>query len=176
MRRKGIFLAILFLAVFSLPGIAQQTGQVPSPEEVLGFPAGADFKLADYKMMLRYFELLDEASDRVVVTRIGTTTEDQPFIMAIISSPENLAQKEHYQDIARRLARVRGLDEGAAKRLATEEKQLSGLTAASMPPKSPQASTPLSWRITWHRIILLRPWRFLIRSSSFCFPAPIPMG
>jgi len=138
MRRKAILLAVLLVAVSYLPGISQQKGKVPSPEEVLGFPAGADFKLADYPMMLRYFQLLDEASDRVEVTRIGTTTEGQPFIMAIISSPENLAQKEHYREIARRLALVRGLDEGEAWRLATEGKAVvwidSGLHSSEIAP------------------------------------------
>ena len=138
MKRKGILLAILLLAVFSFSGIAQQEEKVPSTKEVLGFPVGADFKLADYPMMLRYFELLDEASDRVVLTRIGTTTEDQPIIMAIISSPENLAQKEHYREIAQRLALVRGLDDEEARRLATEGKAVvwidSGIHATEIAP------------------------------------------
>ncbi len=148
MRSKSIFFAVLFLVVFSLSGITQQEGRVPSPEEVLGFAVGADFKLADYPMMLRYFQLLDEASDRVIVSRIGTTTEDQPFIIAIISSPENLAQREHYREIARRLASVRGLEEEEAWRLANEGKAVvwidCGIHATEIAP------TQHSFKLAYH--------------------------
>ena len=52
--------------------------QIPTPESVLGFPAGADFELATYEQSLEYFEQLAAASDRVELREVGRTSFGRP--------------------------------------------------------------------------------------------------
>jgi hypothetical protein len=87
---------------------------------VFGFELGADYHLGDYDAVVEYFQALDEASDRVVVERIGTTTLGRPMLLAFISSPENLARRERIREINRRLSHARGLTDDEARALVAE--------------------------------------------------------
>jgi hypothetical protein len=78
--------------------------QLPSPESQLGFPVGADRKLADWKEIINYFTLLDKASDRVQVVELGKSTEGRPLVLAVITSPQNFARLDDILNIQRRLA------------------------------------------------------------------------
>ena len=89
---------------------------LPTPESVLGFRVGDDFKLARYDESIAYFRALAAASDRVRLLQVGHTSWGQPWTMAVISSPENLARIDEYREIARRLAHPRG-EEGAGTML-----------------------------------------------------------
>ena len=62
------------------------------PAEVLGFAPGEDRKLASWSQVIDYFEQLDRASDRVIFETLGQTSMGKPFVMATISSAENLAR------------------------------------------------------------------------------------
>ena len=76
--------------------------QIPTPESVLGFPAGADFELATYEQSLEYFEQLAAASDRVELREVGRTSFGRPWYLALISSAEHLraAERSAFQDEA----------------------------------------------------------------------------
>ncbi len=121
MSRKGL----LLLSVIAAPTAAHsQSAVIPRPETVLGFPVGADFKLADYDQSLRYFGELAKASNRIRLFDVGKTSTGHEWILAAISSPDNLAKLDHYRDIARRLAHPEGLSDSAARALAREGKAL----------------------------------------------------
>jgi hypothetical protein len=77
---------------------------VPAPREVLGFAPGDDRKLADWSQIVDYFKRLDSASPRVSVHQAGVTTEQRPFIVAIISSEENIANLSRIREAQRKLA------------------------------------------------------------------------
>src|SRR5512133_4073557 len=96
--------------------------QPPAPESVLGHKPGDDFYLASYDESLAYFQKLAASSDRVRLVRVGKTTRGLDWQIAIISSPQNLANFEKHKDTARRLALVRGLDEKQARELARDGK------------------------------------------------------
>ncbi len=99
--------------------------QAPSPEQVFGFRPGADYKLADYPMIVDYYKKLAAAApDRIQVLDIGPTAEGQRQILAIMSSPENMRQLDRYRDIARRLALARGLSDEQARELARQGKAI----------------------------------------------------
>ncbi|MFN0059020.1 MAG: M14 family metallopeptidase [Planctomycetota bacterium] len=85
-----------------------------SPNEFLGRPICADFELADWEAIARYFRELDLASERIVVERVDGTTEGRDFLIAIISSEENLRNLPELKRKARRIADPRGL--GATER------------------------------------------------------------
>lgn len=97
---------------------------IPAPESVLGFRIGADFHLASYDESLDYFQRLADASDRVVLREIGRTSSGHPWFIALISSPENLARLDEYQEIALRLAHPTGLSDREARQLAREGKAI----------------------------------------------------
>jgi hypothetical protein len=109
-----------FLCASALLAASRASATVPTPDEVLGFRPGADYKLADYATIVKYFRALDAGSERVVVRDIGETVEGRTMIAAFISSEANLAKLDRHREISRRLALARGLDEAQARALAAE--------------------------------------------------------
>jgi hypothetical protein len=99
----GLRGAALLYALLSLD-LAAQGSDVPKPEDILGFPAGADFRLAHWPQVVGYFQKVDSASDRVVVRELGRTTEDRPYLVACVASPRTIANLDRYRDFQRRLA------------------------------------------------------------------------
>ncbi|MFD2936784.1 M14 family metallopeptidase [Spirosoma flavum] len=119
---KSLLLVGAFL-LMNLLAVAQQKA-IPKPEETLGFPVGADFKLATYEQSLKYFEKLDEASDLMKLVYVGETSEGRPWYFALISSKKNLDNIDKYRAIAQRLAHPAGLSDEEAKKLSLEGKPL----------------------------------------------------
>ena len=116
--------SLVLLAVLTgLPVHSQsQAPAIPTPESVFGFQAGADFRLANYEQVVRYFQLIDEASDRVMLVQAGRSTQARPFYFALVSTPENLKRIDRYREIARRLAHPEGLTDAEARALVKEGK------------------------------------------------------
>lgn len=92
--------AIAFLMLAFAPAVthAQQT-DIPSPEEYFGHVMGADRQLVRWDRLVEYYEMLGQASDRLIVETVGQSTLGNPFLVIWASSPENLAQLD---DIKRR--------------------------------------------------------------------------
>ena len=116
---RGVRMGVVFLSV---PVFGWAQSAVPTPESVLGFQVGADFKLATYDESLDYFRQLDAASDRMQLVEVGHTSEGKAWYFALISTPENLANVERYRAIAQRLAHPQGLTDDEALSLAREGK------------------------------------------------------
>jgi hypothetical protein len=104
-------------AVGSSPASAQT---IPTPESIIGFPPGADFRLADYEESIAYFRALEQATDRIRLIEVGRTSEGRPWILAVISSPENLARLEEFRLNAQRIAHPEGVSETELARLIAE--------------------------------------------------------
>src|SRR5271167_3339386 len=113
--------SILFAFCLALASKAQT---IPTPESVLGHKPGDDFYLANYDESRDYFRKLAAASDRIKLISVGKTTRGLDWEIAIISSPQNLAQLDKYKDISRRLAQGRGLTDDQAKALAHDGKAI----------------------------------------------------
>ncbi len=118
--------ALVFL--FSLAG--GMAAEAPSPSVYLGFTVGTDRMLADFGQITSYFKALAANSDRVKFQSLGSSTQGRDLFMAIISSPENLANLAHYQGIARKLADPRGLDAAQIEALAQEGKTILLITCS----------------------------------------------
>jgi len=116
------FLVVMLTGAGYAPAAPQQ--DIPTPESVLGFQPGADFELATYDESLEYFRRLDAASDRIELVEVGRTSEGRPWYMALVSSPENLANVERYREISLQLAHPEGLSDEQARRLASEGKAI----------------------------------------------------
>lgn len=128
-RFPGVLLLALTLlaAVSSARAAAAQVdgprrSDVTTPEAFLGFEIGADYQLATYQQLMDYWALLAEESDRMVLRSIGDSEFGRPQLQAIITSPANHGNLDRYREISARLARVRGVDEAEARRLAAEGK------------------------------------------------------
>ena len=117
---RAIRLVLAGVTAASTAAAAQRP--IPTPESVLGFKPGDDFKLATYDESLAYFKKLDEASDRLTLIEVGKTSEGRPWYLALVSSADNLRNLERYQAIASRLAHPSGLSDGEARELARQGK------------------------------------------------------
>jgi hypothetical protein len=83
---------------------AARATAVPAPRDVLGFAPGDDRRLADWSQIVAYFKRLGLASGRVLVQQPGLSTERRPFIVALISSEENIADLPRIREAQRKLA------------------------------------------------------------------------
>lgn len=119
---RSLLVLVTVLAI-AAPSMGQQ-GRIPPPESVFGVEAGADFFLASYDQSLEYFRALEAASDSLQLLKIGKTSFGLDWYIAIISSPENLANLDHYREIAMRLAHPEGLTDEEAMQLAHEGKAI----------------------------------------------------
>ncbi len=107
---RSVLLAACLAAL--LAPLSPLSGQsVSPPAEHLGRPLGADFELADWNEVSGYYRQLAEQSPRVLLQRLGETEEGRDYLMAIISSEENLARLDEIQAINARIADPRGLDD-----------------------------------------------------------------
>lgn len=166
MKRSKFLLLILSLFIVVSGGFAQ----VPKPEEVLGFKIGTDRKVADMSQIIDYFYKLDTASDRIIVTEVGKTTEGNPFIVAIITSERNQKDLDKYREYQQLLADPRKISEEAAQEMIAKGKAVvmincsihaSEIGAAQMSMQLAyglaSASDPQTQRILDNVILLLVP-------------------
>src|ERR1044071_1622474 len=106
-------LIVALLLVVSRVATAQT--KIPAPAEVLGFVPGEDRKLASWSQVVEHFQRLGQASDRLTFQTLVQTTRGQPFVMATISSPANLARLEEFKKIQDQLADPRKLGPPATR-------------------------------------------------------------
>jgi hypothetical protein len=129
MKLKKFFAQIITpVFLFSLVASAY-SAEIPDPETFFGHKPGADFKLIRWEKIHEYFQLLGKNSDRVKIENLGKTTMGNPFILAIISSPENLLNLAKYKEIAGKLAQGKIPSEEAG-RLAAEGKTIALITCS----------------------------------------------
>ncbi len=120
-RRWALALTVAGALAFQAPAVRAQT-HISSPKEQFGFNVGDDYKLATYTQFEQYWRKLARESNRIKLVEIGKTAEGRPQLMAIISSPANLAKLDRYKSIVQRLAHAEGLSDGEARALAREGK------------------------------------------------------
>jgi hypothetical protein len=96
---------------------------IPTPASVFGFEPGADYHLADYEQMTRYFQALAQASPRVKLQQIGKSGYGRDMFIAIISSEDNITNLDRYRSIVKQLASGT-IDENTAHDLAHQGKAI----------------------------------------------------
>ena len=117
-RRSRIVLRSLQVPVILLLLVASVLG-APSlpPKELLGFQVGEDRKLADWGQITNYFRHLNRTSRKLRLVELGPSTLGRPMLMAIITSPENLARLDEYRETQRVLADPRLAGASAGERI-----------------------------------------------------------
>ena len=120
MRRKcgSILIGVVSLLLM----VVSAGAEIVSPEEAIGFPVGADYKLARWETITDYLRSLAAKSDRVILEERGKTTEGLDFMLVLISSPENLANLDRYRAIQQKLADPQEHDLAELERLSQEGK------------------------------------------------------
>jgi hypothetical protein len=121
--RGARFLIAGWLLLVASAARAQNPAPTPStvattPQQAFGFNVGDDYSVVNYSQMEAYWKKLDAESDRMVLTDIGPTAEGRRQLMAIVSSPANLARLDLYKSIAERLAHAENLTAEEARALA----------------------------------------------------------
>ena len=111
-------LSVLVLWLGLVPVAGAQ--QIPHPTDFFGFEIGTDGEMARYPKILEYLQLLADRSRRIEYEERGTTTLGHPYVLATISSPENLARMDRLVEINHQLNDPRGLSEADAMALARE--------------------------------------------------------
>ena len=98
-------------------------GQITSPEKHFGFQLGSDRKIARWDQIVSYFGVLEkEGGGKLKVVNMGPTTMGNPFLLVIISSPDNLARLERLREVNGRISDPRGLAEQQVRKLIGEGK------------------------------------------------------
>jgi len=121
-RRKpgpaGITALVAYILLFGLqPSLAQT---VPPPQDVLGFPPGADYHLASYEQAVEYFKLLEKSTPKLKLFEMGQSEGGRTMIYALITAEANMGKLDRYKEISKQLALAKGLIDDAARRLAAE--------------------------------------------------------
>src|SRR5918992_562747 len=116
--RSSISAFVLTVVLALAPGSA--AAQTRTPEQFFGFRLGTDGELARYPKVVEYLQHLARTTDRVKFEALGKTTMGNDYVLAIISSPQNLAKLDRLTEINRRLADPRGLFEQEAQSLINE--------------------------------------------------------
>lgn len=133
-RRLAAGLAVLALSSTSVLALEAAASPAPvaataapartltTPLEAFGHEVGADYHLITYTQFERYLHTLAGQSDRMKLLEIGKSSEGRTQYLSVVSSPQNLANIDRYQEIARRLAKAEGISEDEARALAAEGK------------------------------------------------------
>ena len=100
------------------------TIKVISPEGFFGFQLGSDRNIARWDKIVEYFKKVEKQSDKIRVIDLGPTTMGNPFLLVIISSPDNLKNLEHLRQVNAKISDPRGLSDDEAKRLIAEGKAI----------------------------------------------------
>jgi hypothetical protein len=113
-------LRVLIILTLCMAAPAATAQSVTAPVDFFGHELGADRVLARWDAIVDYFELLEGESDRIRVVNMGPSTQGHPFLLAVISSPENLANLDRIAEVSRLLADPRGLSDDEIAALVSE--------------------------------------------------------
>ena len=100
-RKKGSW--VIGSVILLLLGSSAFGQSLPTPEKFFGHRMGAEKKLARWDRIVEYMHLAGKASDRVFVEEVGKSTNGHPFLLMVISSPDNLRDIQKYKEINHRL-------------------------------------------------------------------------
>lgn len=122
--KRFVGLVLLTVALLLSSGAPRAQSTIPTPSDFLKMKIGGDGVLATYEEIVSYFRAVAARSDRITIEDLGPTTMGHPMINAIITSPSNMKQLEHYRDINNRLYDPRKTSEAEAKRFIAEGKTI----------------------------------------------------
>ncbi len=123
--------------------------KVPTPEKILGYPAGTPFKLTHASNVHKYFRALAASTPRVQVFNIGSSEEGREMIVAVVSDEANLAKLNRHKDLMAQLADPRKTPPAQAAQIMKEVVPMYWLTGSlhSTETGSPEMLMELAYRL-----------------------------
>ncbi len=103
------------------------SSNIQSPEEFFGHKMGEDKKLARWDKIVEYFWVLDK-SPSVKVVELGLSTEGNSFLLAIISSPENIKNIDKIKEMSWNIAHPKGLSKKEIEEIIKNGKTVISMT------------------------------------------------
>ena len=101
MIRRALPVAFALAVMSTL--VTTAAGTLQTPEQFLGFRVGTDNKLVRWDKIVEYMKLAAANSDRVRFRELGKTSQNNPFIVLEIASPDTLASLDRYKQLERKL-------------------------------------------------------------------------
>src|SRR5579862_1702918 len=101
-----------------------KSSTVPSPQEVLGYYAGAPKKLTYYADLLKYYHALEAKSPRVKVMNVGQTDEGRECVVVFIGSEDSIKNLESNKKYLSQLADPRQITEAQARDIIAKTKPI----------------------------------------------------
>ena len=106
----GVYLLVLS----SLVVFPAQSQSITPPADFLGYELGETF--SRHHQVTGYFKQISRESDRVQLIEYGRTNEGRPLVIALVSTPENLANMDQIrEDNLRRAHLMEGEPSGTKK-------------------------------------------------------------
>src|SRR4051812_5776775 len=105
----------LWLGLCLLCSMSHASEVIP-PERHFGFRPGDDYRLVSWESVRSYFRAVEPAPSRIKVFEAGRSTENRPYLLAVISSAETIARLGQYRDWQRKLADPRLLKDADEER------------------------------------------------------------
>lgn len=135
-----------------------QAEGVPAPHEILGYVTGAPGHMTYYKDILRYFQELAAASDRVQIFEIGKSHEGNMMIAVAVTDADSIINLDGYREKTSSLADPRLCDIEEMKKIVQEAKPFYMLTGGLHPPEtgSPEMLMELAYRLAVSEDPLIR--------------------
>lgn len=160
-----------FLYVFSVFHIMSIV--IPKPEDFFGHRLGADRKLAHWNKIVEYFWELDK-SPMVKVEELGTSTENNPFLLAVITSKENMSRLDEIRQQSWKLAHPKGVPEEEIN--AIIENGVSVVSMSMSIHATEVGGTQMAPELAWELISLPENKEILDNTVLLMFPCFNPDG
>ncbi|MFB3826886.1 MAG: M14 metallopeptidase family protein [Bryobacteraceae bacterium] len=107
--------------VLALVGFAFAAAGATTPDQFFGFRLGADRKIARWDRIVEYYRVLEkESGGKLKVVDMGPSTMGNPFLLVIVSAPQNMARLDRLREVNARISDPRGLEEAAVRKLVAE--------------------------------------------------------
>jgi len=146
MSLPGRLLAVA--AALSTLAIHPAADGIPTPSAFLKMNIGGDGVLANYEQIVAYFKAIDPLTDRITVQELGRTTMGHPYIVAVVTAPENRKRLGELRSINERLYDPRRTTPAEAARLIASGRAIVAMQMGihSTEVGAPQAAMELAYR------------------------------
>ena len=126
------------------------SGNVPSPDQVLGYVVGTPDRLTYTRDINRYLRELERATPRVKVLPIGLSDEGREMLAVLIADEGTMARLDRIREVNSKLADPRKIrDDAEAAALIAETKPIYWLSGSIHSPEtgSPEMLMELAYRL-----------------------------
>ena len=146
---------------------------IPKPEEFFGHQLGADRKLAHWNRIVEYFWELDK-SPFIRVEELGKSTEGNPFLLAVITSEENMSRLDEIRIQSWKLAHPKGVSEEEIKEII--ENGTAVISMSMSIHATEVGGTQMAPELAWELISLPENKQILDNTVLLMFPCFNPDG